>query len=110
MRHKQHGEKRRASRNTYGDEGVPRGAVGVGGGEDGVDEDERADDLGGEGAADRVTVGQEDEGGRELGDERAVDHLVSSLVSNSGAGGGSQYGAFAGASSSLDMVSWLFSS
>ena len=44
----------------YRDEGVARGALGVGGGEDGVHEDERAGDLGAEGrrdgepAADRV--------------------------------------------------------
>ena len=45
----------RGGRRTYGDEGVARRALGVGGGEDGVHEDEGADDLGGQGAADGVT-------------------------------------------------------
>jgi len=45
-------------RRSYGDEGaVARRALGVGGGEDGVHEDERADDLGGEGSPDGVAGG-----------------------------------------------------
>ena len=45
-------------RRSYGDEGaVARRVLGVGGGEDGVHEDERADDLGGEGSPDGVAGG-----------------------------------------------------
>ncbi|BAT09199.1 Os09g0541050, partial [Oryza sativa Japonica Group] len=82
--HDEHREPDR-QRHEYGDEGVAGGALGVGGGEDGVDEDERADDLGAEGAGGGVAVAD----GVGAAAERVVGALHDPL-DDAGAGDGAE--------------------